>query len=177
MQVRVESSRVGRRLIGAAIGVVLAAILVSNLPPSRVRSIAIKPFTALLQYAGLGQGWYLFAPDPPRATVRLTAVIVYEDGTRLSWVPPSRDRFLGAYNDYHWRGLDAAAQGGARGNIWYELARWLADTNQTPDGPTVTEVVFYRGVADTPPPGSHKKPQWRIEKLATVDAPFTAAPS
>src|SRR5205807_8555672 len=161
----------GRRIIGAAIAVVLIAILVSNLPFSPTRTTLVKPFAPFLRATGLGQGWYLFAPDPPRRTVRLTAVIVYEDGTRLSWTPPSHGAFLGAYNDYHWRGLDAAAQTGMPGAIGTELARWLAESNQTPNGSTVTEVVFYRGVADTAPPGSRSKPKWRIEKLSTFDAP------
>jgi hypothetical protein len=159
------------------LAVILAAIVISNLPPSATRRLALKPFAPLLRATGLSQSWYLFAPDPSLATVRLAVVIEYEDGTRLSWTPPSHGRFLGAYNDYHWRGLDAAAQANIKGSLWPELARWLAETNQKPNGPTVTGVTFYRGVAETPPPGSHRKRRWRIEKLSTFNAPFTATPS
>jgi hypothetical protein len=167
LQERVESTVWGRRAISVFIAVILLALLIANLPPSRISRLTAPRVNPVMDAVGLSQGWYLFAPDPSPNTVRLVAVISFADGSTRTWTPPRLDPWIGTYRDYHWRGFDAAAQLQLRGAVWPELARWLAEKHQRADGPRVREISFYRGIARSPAPGSDAEPKWRLQKLHT----------
>jgi hypothetical protein len=159
----------GRIAISAFLAAVIALILISNIPLGTARVVANRPINPVLEATGLGQGWYLFAPNPARRTTRLAAVVRFADGSSTTWTPPTSNRFLGAYRDYRWRGLDGAAQLHAAGAFWPELARWLIAQHQKPGGPRITQVVFFRGIAETPRPGSTDEARWVVEKLSTFE--------
>ena len=97
-----EGSPRRRLVLSLFIGATLLAVLSSFLPVSAPGAVPIRTATGpYLLATGLDQTWGMFAPDPQRASTRVTAVVTRTDRSTVEYDVPS-SRGLGAYWDYRW---------------------------------------------------------------------------
>ena len=113
---------------------------------------AIDPF---LDATGLWQeSWQLFAPEVDKVNVRVSAELVLDDGSTLSFrspdwhLMPAWKRFL---KFRHMEYFDNIRIDDNRAG-WDGLASFLARTTPLPSGRSVREVKLTREWADVPPP-------------------------
>jgi hypothetical protein len=124
---RLEASRGGQLVLSAFVVVVLACIVVANLPESHVRREGLRAAGPLLRASGLDQDWRIFAPDPRRASIALEARITYADGSTVRWRPPAGGPLVGAYWDYRWRKWMEHVLFDARAaELWPDVAAFAA---------------------------------------------------
>ena len=153
IQRRLEGSAIGRAFLSGVIGFTLAAMLVSNLPPSELRRTGMKLLAPYLDASGLHQNWNLFAPDPRRATLQLEARITFADGSAVVWHPPTGDPLVGVYRSFRWRKWAGNVLATSNAALLEPAADWIARLH-TANGKTPTEVVLVRRSYVAPPPGS-----------------------
>lgn len=103
LQERIESSDLGRTVISAFIVLALVAIGAENLPGSSLQRELAEVSRPLVRALNLSQVWGVFAPEPRRRSVFLSAKITFDDGTVETWRPPDGLPFPDSYRDVHWR--------------------------------------------------------------------------
>ncbi len=92
-----------RLVIGSFVLVVVICLLANALPDTPVTRPLGRPVASLFGVTGLDQGWRLFAPNPRREQIDLSARVEFSDGSATVWrVPRGRDA-LGGLRDYRWR--------------------------------------------------------------------------
>jgi hypothetical protein len=147
---RFERSTAGRVVLTALMAVLVAAVLVWNLPAGRPRE-ALRPAAArVVLPVGLDQDWALFAPDPRGFSVGVYARITYDDGRERTWTPPRNGHVLAPYRTYRWQKYVERLRADDYGSLWEPTARWIADEA----GPGVTRVVLVRTFRDAVVPGT-----------------------
>lgn len=170
MQQRIEANPLGRRMLSGVLVLILGAMIVSNLPPSRLRTTAMRSLRPVLDLTGLHQNWNLFAPNPRRVTLHLEARITYADGTTETWQPPKGDPFVGVYRTFRWRKWASyVVDRSDDSDLWAPTAAWIAGT-RVRDGkrPVLVEIVRRSYVAPRPGSGSTRVPPWRERVLFTA---------
>ena len=171
LQGRLEEHLLGRALLSGVILAVLAAILVINLPTSRLRYDAFPVVEPVLDITGLGQSWNLFAPNPRKSTLRLAARMTYSDGATFEWHHPESDPVVGPYRVYRWQKFADNLAQGKRPDLWPAMAEWLA-RNHRRGGEAPSRVVLVKQVYDPPAPGSDdRRTPWREEVLFRAEFP------
>lgn len=133
--------------------IVLAAVVVWNLPDSGLRRSIIPVVTPLMRATGLNQSWTVFAPDPPRLSLEVVARIDYSDGTSAQWRPPEGGTLVGPYRTYRWRKWAGLARLDTNRKLWGSTATWVAE-NLDHRGRTPIHVHLVRRWRELPPPGS-----------------------
>jgi hypothetical protein len=146
---RLEASRAGRIALSAGIALLLACMVIENLPASPLRRAAEPAAASVLAATGVEQQWDIFAPDPRSVSIRLEARVRFRDGGRTTWSPPRGDALTGAYWDYHWGKLVEHAsfdQGPAADALRDGLARFAARKVEAPgrEPSQVTLVLIQR---------------------------------
>jgi hypothetical protein len=91
-----------RVLVSVFVTLTVGAMVVWNLPGSKLRTEAMGFAEPYITATGLDQNWSVFAPNPTRDSFRLSAYITYSDGTRGTWAPPSGSAAIGTYWDFRW---------------------------------------------------------------------------
>jgi hypothetical protein len=153
VQERIESSVLGRALIGAFIAVTLLWVAATNLPESALKHDLLRQGSTYLNAVGLDQDWSLFAPEPRRRSLELVARVTYDDGSGASWTFPHDGPLVGQYRDYRWRKwLEYMVAFGAS-ELWPGAAQWAARQRSRP-GRRVVSVALMQVVYDLLPPGS-----------------------
>jgi hypothetical protein len=158
-QERLESSRVGRRLISTVLVVIVAGILIANLPEGAVQRRLAKVTEPYMNATGLDQRWSMFAPYPRTEILYLEARVVHADGKVTMWHPPADGALLGAYRDYHWRKFveHAVIRPGSPDEwpqLWEPLARYIASQEADDGAPPVSVTLVKRNAFLLPPDGS-----------------------
>ncbi|MDQ6605096.1 MAG: hypothetical protein M3Z06_00940 [Actinomycetota bacterium] len=153
-QQRLEESAFGRGMLSSLIVLTLIAIVAINLPQSDLRRQLLRPGQPYLNALGADQNWSLFAPDPRRVVLDVSAVVAYDDGRTAQWTFPHDDALIGTYRDYRWRkweenliSPDNAAA------LWRSAAQWAAGQEARP-GHAVTRVSLVERFAPLAPPGT-----------------------
>jgi predicted DCC family thiol-disulfide oxidoreductase YuxK len=153
LQQRLEESAFGRGVLSTLIAVTLIAIIAVNLPESKLRRELMRPGQPYLNALGLDQSWALFAPDPRRVVIDVTAAVRYDDGQAASWHFPRDGALIGTYRDYRWRkwaeNLINPLNGAA---MWRSAALWAAARSSRP-GHAVASVALVEQFAPLEPPG------------------------
>ncbi len=152
-QQRFEESQFGRGILTTLILFSLIAILAINLPGSELRRQLLRPGQPYLNALGLDQNWSLFAPNPRRVVLDVSATVTYDDGRTAQWTFPHDGALLGTYRDYRWRKwqenlispLNAVP-------LWRPAALWAA-SHETRSGHAVTSVALVERYASLEPPG------------------------
>ena len=159
---RLERSRPGRVLLSLLVTFVLGVVLAWNLPPSRLREVALPVVQPVVGAVGLDQRWNLFAPNPPQRTFEVVARITYADGSLALWRPPSNDRWR------KWLGIVRTRQNRV---LWEPTAAWVARHHDGAERGAV-RVELVRRFHDLPPPGNPAiRFVWQEEIFFTYDVP------
>lgn len=126
MGVRFEQSALGRVVLTALMGVLIACVALWNLPPGRPRDELRPTVGRLLLPLGLDQDWALFAPDPRGFSVGFHARVTLADGTERTWSPPVEGVLLQPYRSYRWQKFDERVRADDYAGLWEPTARWVA---------------------------------------------------
>lgn len=148
-RVRFERSRAGQTIITYVLLLLLAAMVVQNLPSSVVHR-DLQPLDDRLNDIGFNQDWTVFSPDPRAESIRVTATLFYPDGTRTVWRVPHKGVFLGAYRDYRWQKWQERVRSDDFARLWEPTARWLVETKRR-NGQRPSKVVFTRATKAVAP--------------------------
>lgn len=166
---QIESSGAGRALVSVMVAVIVAAMIVSGFATPHLQRRAGAVLGPVLRATGLAQDWDMFAPDPARRTLYVSARASYSDRSEVAWRPPEGGRAFGAYRSYRWRKLATALQDDAhRETLWPSVARWLGETHGR-EGRQPVAVTFFRHWAPTPAPGTGGDLVWYHEAYYTLD--------
>jgi hypothetical protein len=152
-QQRLEESAFGRGMLSSLIVVTLIAIVAINLPQSDLRRQLLRPGQPYLNAIGLDQNWALFAPDPRRVVIAVSATVGYDDGRIALWSFPHDGALIGTYRDYRWRkwAENLISPDNATA-LWRSAALWAA--GQEPRaGHAITSVSLVERFALIAPPG------------------------
>jgi hypothetical protein len=153
LQQRIEESPLGRGVLSSLIVVTLVAIVAVNLPGSNLRQQLLRPGQPYLNAIGLDQDWGLFAPDPRRIVIDVTALVKFDDGRTVRWRFPRGRALIGTYRDYRWRKWEENLIDPANGGpLWKPAALWAA-ARETRPRHTVSRVTLLERYAPLAPPG------------------------
>jgi hypothetical protein len=173
LQERIEHSRAGRALISALIAVVLAAIVIANLPHSALERDGNRAARPFLLATGLDQDWSVFAPDPRSQVIDLEATVVFPGGTGELWRVPAGGPFVGAYWDYRWRKLEENLIADVHSDLWQGFATWVAGQRVRSVVPSRVDLI--RRFYDLYPPGRNPAHSpWRSVAFYRLATPTTA---
>src|SRR3954467_14504561 len=100
---RVEDTETGRLVISAFLLVVVICLVANAWPDTAVTRPLGRPTQALFGFTGLDQGWGLFAPNPRRQQIDVSARVEFADGSTRVWRLPHDDAVVGTKRDYRWR--------------------------------------------------------------------------
>lgn len=152
-QQRLEESSFGRGLLSSLIVITLIAIVAINLPQSDLRRQLLRPGQPYLNALGLDQNWSLFAPDPRRVVLDVSATVSYDDGRTAPWTFPHDDALIGTYRDYRWRKWEENLISPDNSlALWRSAALWAAGQEERP-GHAITTVSLIERFAALAPPG------------------------
>jgi hypothetical protein len=168
-------TRAGRAILSVGLVVVLASVLVWNLPQDlTVRERLVPIVQPVVNPLGLNQRWELFSPDPSRTSVEVTAQVVYADGSVRTYHFPDGEPFLGALREYRWRKLERRVRLDSRRDLWGRTAAWIAgryEDDAAERGTVVASVTLVRRTAATPAPGSGADREWQRDEYFTLRIP------
>jgi predicted DCC family thiol-disulfide oxidoreductase YuxK len=152
-QQRFEESEVGRGILSTLIVVSLIAIVAINLPGSELRRQLLRPGQPYLNALGIDQNWSLFAPNPRRVVLDVSATVAYDDGRTAQWTFPHDGALFGTYRDYRWRKWEENLISPLNAEpLWRPAALWAA-SHETRVGHAVTRVTLVERYANLEPPG------------------------
>lgn len=150
MLARFECSVVGRLVISIGVVVALFAIVVVNMPASRLRENLSKYTLPIVNAAGLNQDWSIFS-QPRTLAAYVNARIDFADGS--STVRSiSTDHWFNAYVDYRWQKYEEIIRPDGGRPYWHDYAEYVAAQARR-NGHTPIRVTLLRRFAHTNPPG------------------------
>ncbi|HWC86712.1 MAG TPA: hypothetical protein VG388_09235 [Solirubrobacteraceae bacterium] len=152
LQQRFEESSTGRGILSALIVLSLIAIVAINLPQSELRRELLRPGQPYLNATGLDQNWALFAPDPRRVVIDVSAVVSLRNGRAALWRFPHDGALIGTYRDYRWRKWEENLINPANALLWRPAALWAA-TREAGPGEVPKSVALVERFAALEPPG------------------------
>ena len=152
LQERFESTSLGRILISVFLLVMFVALLTANLPDSKLQEDLLKVDHPFVYGLGLDQAWGVFAPDPRRQTIKVTADIRFADGSHATWEVPRRDPVFGEYSDYRWLKWAEYVVSPAQSQLWKPIALYLARQYSSPSRKPV-QVTLTNTWHELLPPG------------------------
>ncbi|MBS1955561.1 MAG: hypothetical protein JST89_15370 [Cyanobacteria bacterium SZAS-4] len=124
----------------------------SLLPVSKIRNALFDPIRPLVLYSGLWQNFILFAPDPPKSNVGLTATITKRNGETAQWQHPVR-KGLNIFDHCNKERYVSFCSYYANYNEVFrpDFARFIARSYRDDGNPPQT-VTLERYWSDIPPP-------------------------
>jgi hypothetical protein len=100
---RLEDSETGRLVISAFVLVVVVCLVANAIPDTVATRPLGRPVASLFGVTGLDQGWGLFAPNPRRQQIDVSARVEFADGSAAVWRIPRGGPVIAASRDYRWR--------------------------------------------------------------------------
>lgn len=157
---RLEDHVAGRAVLSAFFVVFLVSVVAWNLPDSGLKTAALPAVRPFVETVGLDQNWSVFAPNPRRLTLDLSARIEFADGTSTTWhLPLHANPILAPYRTYRWQKWMEHVRSDDSSGLWDPAAAWLAHVHA--DEGDVMRVTLIRHWYDTPAPGaSGERPEW-----------------
>ena len=150
---RLESSIAGRVLLSVFLAATVAAMVVWNMPDSKLRREGMRLAEPYVTATGLDQAWDVFAPDPYRYSFRLLARITYADGSTGTWAPPRGGALIGKYWDYRWVKWSEWTLAGRHPSMCNGTATYIANL-EADEGRTPVKIDLVSRTRDNQPPGA-----------------------
>lgn len=171
-------SRTRKFLISCFIVFNILAMIRTFMPiNNKLVSDVYRPIDSYLSFFSVYQTWNMFAPNPSRLNVHLTAVVEFDDGTKDTYYFPDSSKMTLAEkytNGERYRVISEAIRKDANSFMWKDVAKFalrkLKDTNfhKIP-----LKVDLYRHWYETPDmdqqfmPHLSKAPTYNIHKFYT----------
>jgi len=152
LQERFERTPLGRIVISIFLLVTLVTLVTANLPDSRLQEVLLKRNHYYLYGVALDQAWGVFAPDPRRQTIDVSADVRFADGSHATWHVPRRDPVIGEYTDYRWLQWAEYGSSQVHQELWKPVALYVARQYASPTRRPV-EVALSNRWHDLAPPG------------------------
>lgn len=121
-----HDTRFGRLVLSLVFLSLIAMTAIWNLPDSPVQEELAKTIRPVVLAVGLQQGWELFAPNPTRTVVRVSAEVQLTSGEILQFDFPAGDNGLGALRQYRWRKYLRRLRLDDYRRLWQPAAAWVA---------------------------------------------------
>jgi len=150
IRVQLERSLAGRVVLTVVMAVLLASLVLWNLPNGKPRQEARDLVRPVLLPLGLDQDWSVFAPNPRAFSVGFLATVTYEDGRQRTWRPPETGLWLAPFRTYRWQKYNERVRADDFSGIWLDAARYVARDA----GPGVVTVQLLREFRPVVVPGS-----------------------
>jgi hypothetical protein len=143
-----------RLIISALILFHAVAVLAWLLPASRARGAVQGATDRYINYAGLWQSWGMFAPEPANLNLYIHALVTYSDGSQRAWSFPRMNQLdlFTRYRLERFRKYEEYGHLDAYGDIWPDLARWVARQNDVDRSNPPVKVALIRTWWSVPPP-------------------------
>lgn len=117
---------VGRFVVSVVLVAILAMTVIWNLPDSPVEDDLKNLVRPVVLAVGLQQGWELFAPNPTRTVVHVSAEVVLADDEVIIHEFPEGDNGVGALRQYRWRKYLRRLRLADYRRLWEPAAAWVA---------------------------------------------------
>lgn len=157
-----------RLLITAFLAFHIVAVLLWLTPAMTLNKAFLRLTRNYISWVGLWQNWGMFAPEPSRLNIYISAEIVYRDGTLEEWSFPRMNK-LDLFSRYYmerYRKFEEYAHLDSFDGLWPDIAVWVArQHNRNPANPPVrVTLTRHWWIVPPPPPNgdiSHDPPhQW-----------------
>jgi len=122
-----HDTRIGRFLTSIVLVALVSMTLIWNLPDSPVEDNLKNTIRPVVLAVGLQQGWELFAPNPTRTVVHVSAEVQLEGGEISTYEFPGGNNGIGALREYRWRKYLRRLRLGDYRRLWAPAAEWVAD--------------------------------------------------
>jgi hypothetical protein len=152
LQERFERTRVGRVLISVFLLLTMVTLVTANLPASRLQDLLLSAEHSYLYGVALDQDWGVFAPDPRRETIDVTARVTFADGSQAIWKIPRRNPVIGEYIDYRWLKWTEYVILPTQSQLWRPIALYVARRLASP-AHRPTKVTLTNRWYELMPPG------------------------
>ena len=143
-----------RLIVTAFILFHVLAIFLWLVPASPASAGARTVTRAYISWGGLWQSWGMFAPNPSRLNLYISAEITYRDGTQRAWSFPRMNKLdlFSRYYEERYRKFEEYAHLDNFDGLWPDMATWIArNNNPDPSNPPV-RVELIRNWWIVPPP-------------------------
>ena len=169
LQERFERTSVGRILISLFLIVTFVTLLTANLPESRLQSVLLDADRYYVYGAGLDESWGVFAPDPRREVIEVSARVAFADGSTKTFHVRKRDPVIGEYVDYRWlKWVEYVVSPASADQLWKPAAAYFARKLATPSKRPV-RVSLHERWYDLQPPGEiHGPILWQQRDFYTT---------
>jgi hypothetical protein len=156
-----------REIAASAVIVVLVAVVVLfNLPASAITRAAAPVVNAIALPLGLDQNWAVFAPRPPSRQDNVEVNVTMTSGVTRTWTLPRANPVFGVPTSHRWRKLKETLV--TTPTLRPDFAHW-AVRRLTPSGDRAVHVEMILRTVGMPPPGSDETGQPGVETLYSED--------
>ncbi|WP_156662612.1 hypothetical protein [Mycobacterium sp. 1274761.0] len=159
-------SRVREIATSAMIVVILAVVVLFNLPASAITRAMAPVVNSIALPLGLDQNWALFAPRPPTRQDNVEVHVWMASGATRTWTLPKADPVFGVPAAHRWRKLKETLV--TTPNLRPDFVHW-AVRSLTPAGDRPVYVEMVLRTVGMPPPGSKATVETGFETLYTED--------
>jgi hypothetical protein len=159
-------SRVREIAISAMIVVILAVVVLFNLPASAITRAVAPVVNSIALPLGLDQNWALFAPRPPSRQDNVEVHVWMASGATRTWTLPKANPVFGVPAAHRWRKLKETLV--TTPNLRPDFVHW-AVRRLTPAGDRPVYVEMILRTVGMPPPGSEATGETGVETLYTED--------
>ncbi len=142
-------SNAGQTLVAVVVFVMSIWIVGPNMPASPARDTVDIVWSPAVN-AGLDQFWSVFSPNPRSQSIRVVAVLEYDDGTVAEWTVPEFDPVIGPLRSYRWRKWQERVRLDSNQRYWESSAAWIAENNRL-EGQVANTVRLLRRWTDLAP--------------------------
>ncbi len=117
---------IGRFITSILVMAIVLMTVIWNLPDSPVEDSLKDVVRPVVLAAGMQQGWELFAPNPTRTVVHVSAEVQLESGEITAYEFPGGSIGVGALREYRWRKYLRRLRLGDYRRLWEPAAQWVA---------------------------------------------------
>jgi hypothetical protein len=159
-------SRVREIATSAMIAVILAVVVLFNLPASAITRAVSPIVNSIALPLGLDQNWALFAPTPPTRQEDVEVHVTMAGGVVKTWTLPRTNPVFGVPTSHRWRKFKESLL--TTPEIRSDFAHWVARRLTAP-GDRPVHVEMNLRTRDMPPPGSDEPGQTAVQTLYSED--------
>lgn len=123
----IHDTAFGRLVLSLLFLALIGMTLIWNLPDSEIDDELKRSVRPVVLALGLQQGWELFAPNPTRTVVHVSAEVQLSTGEMTIFEFPNSGNGIGALRQYRWRKYLRRLRLESYRRLWAPTASWVAE--------------------------------------------------